>query len=384
MQNTIKCPDCGRQIEVSEALSHQIEEQILATISDKHKKELDNAISLAEENVNKKLEKKFIEEIAETKKEAEEEKKRSKELMEKIGDLMDQSRDLKRKLEEGEIEMKKKLAEEEDRIRMEVRKKTQEEHELKDNEKEKIISDLKKSLEEARRKAEQGSQQAQGESLELTMEATLRNEFPTDVISEVKKGQRGADIFEEVYDKLGRKCGTILWESKNAAWSEGWIAKLKEDQRQAKADLAVLVSVNLPPGIETFAFRDGIWVCGWKYFVPLALAMRYNLVSLNHEKQTNVGIDEKMKVLYNYLTGNDFKHKVEGIVDAFTVLQQELEKEKRYFNTKWARQEKEIRKVVDYTHGMYGDLQSVIGKSLPEINSLQLEAKSDSIGIEET
>ncbi len=377
MKNTIKCPDCGREIEISEAMSHQIEEQVIASLEEKHKIELDNAIILAEQKVNKTLEKKFLEEIENSKKEAEEEKNRSKKLNEQVSELLDETRRLNLKDQDREIEMKKKLMEEEEKIRLEVRKKTEEEHQLKDFEKDKKLSDALVQIQDLKTKIEQGSQQTQGESLELTLEATLRNEFPQDVVTEVKKGQRGADVSEEVYDKLGRKCGVILWESKNAVWSEGWVAKLKEDQRQAKADLAVLVSVNLPPGVDTFAFRDGIWVCGWKFFVPLALALRYNLVSINHEKQINVGLDDKMKILYEYLTGMEFKHRVEGIVDAFTVLQTELEKEKRYFNVKWARQEKEIRRVIDYTHGMYGDLKAVVGKSLPEISSLQLNDGAD-------
>ena len=163
-----------------------------------------------------------------------------------------------------------------------------------------------------------------------------------------------------------------LWESKNAEWSNGWISKLKEDQRQAKADLAVLVSVKLPEGVESFAYRDGVWIVSWKHFIPLSWSLRYNLVSLHNERQSSEGKDEKMKILYQYLTGTEFRNRVEGIVDAFTNLQEELEKEKRYFNVKWARQEKEIRKVVDHTHGMYGDLQAVIGKSLPEIKTLEL------------
>lgn len=227
-------------------------------------------------------------------------------------------------------------------------------------------------IETLRAKIQQGSQQAQGETLELEIESKLKSEFPADKITEVKKGQRGADVLQEVVDRLGRSCGLILWESKNAQWSNDWIEKLREDQRQAKADLAVLISVNLPKGIESFVYREGIWIVGWKHFIPLSWALRFNLVSLYHERQSSEGKDEKMKILYQYLTGTEFKHRVEGIVEAFSNLQEELEKEKRYFNIKWARQEKEIRKVIDHTHGMYGDLQGVIGKSLPEIKTLEL------------
>jgi len=366
MKNTIKCPKCGEEIEVNEAIQHQIEERVLSSTKIKLQEEAD-----------KKASEKFDSKISIIEKEKEEEKERNKKLSSQIDELLTETRELRRKDEDRELEMKKKLFENEEKIRLEARKKSEEEHQLKDLEKEKLIDDLKKSLEDAQRKAQQGSQQTQGETLELTLESKLRSEFPNDIISEVKKGQRGADIVQEVVDKLNRKCGVILWESKNAQWSDGWIEKLKEDQRQAKADIAILISVNLPEGVENFAYKNGVWICGLTSFVALALAMRFNLVSIYHEKQTAVGVDEKMKVLYQYLTGNEFKHRVEGIVEAFSNMQDDLEKEKRWFSVKWARQEKEIRKVMDHTHGMYGDLQGVIGKSLPEISSLELPENTD-------
>jgi len=352
MKNTIKCPYCHKEFEPSEALTHQIEEQVLASLEAKHKIDLEEVKRKAEEEASV----------------------RNKKLISQIDELLGEVRKLREKDEDREIEMKKKLMEEEEKIKNEARQKVEDEHKLKDLEKDKKIQDVLKANEELTKKLEQGSQQSQGETLELELESKLRSEFPTDKILEVKKGQRGADISQEVVDKLGRSCGTILWESKNAEWSNGWISKLKEDQRQAKADLAVLVSVKLPEGVDSFAYKDGVWIVSWKHFIPLSWSLRFNLVSLYHERQSSEGKDEKMKILYQYLTGTEFKNRVEGIVDAFSNLQEELEKEKRYFNVKWARQEKEIRKVVDHTHGMYGDLQAVIGKSLPEIKSLELES----------
>jgi hypothetical protein len=269
--------------------------------------------------------------------------------------------------------MKKKLLENEESIKRDVRKKIEEEHELKDVEKEKLIQDLKKSLEEAQKKANQGSQQTQGEVLELTIERKLKEEYPQDIINEVKKGVRGADVIQEVFDKNGTACGSIIWESKNAKWSETWIAKLREDQRQAKADLAVLVSVDLPENIKEkgVGYKNGVWIVSPNFFLNLSLSLRFNLVNIYHEKENLNAVDDKMKVLYKYLTGQEFKLRVEGIVESFSILQEDIEKEKRYFATKWARQEKEIRKVIDHTHGMYGDLQGITSRSLPEIKALE-------------
>lgn len=357
MAQTIKCKNCGEEIEVSEALTHQFKEQITTSIEAKNKLQL--------EEYKKEIENKALKDI-------EEQREQNKKLNKQVSELLDEIRALRRKDDEREIEMKKRLMAEEEKIRSEAVKKADEDHRLKDSEKDKKLSDALKQVEELKSRIEQGSQQTQGEALELELEQRLKSEFPMDVISEVKKGARGADLLQEVFDKLNRKCGTILWESKNAKWSEGWILKLKEDQRQAHADIAVLATVDMPESIETFGYMNGVWVVSWKHFIPLALALRFNLVSLYHERQNQDGQEEKMQILYQYLTGSEFRHRVEGIVEAFSNMQFELEREKRWFNTKWARQEKEIRKVIDHTHGMYGDLQGVIGKSLPEIKSLEL------------
>lgn len=361
MKNTIKCPHCGKEFEATEALKHEIEEQVSESLAAKYKLQLEEVKRKTEEEIK-----------ASVGKDLDAERERSKKLTRQIDELLNEVRKLREKDEEREITMKKRLLDEEEKIKTEVRQKTEEEHKLKDLEKDGKLQQALDQIESLKTKIQQGSQQTQGETLELELETKLREEFPTDKISEVKKGQRGADIDQEVVDKLGRTCGKILWESKNAQWSDGWISKLKEDQRQAKADLAVLVTVNLPDGVDSFAYRDGVWIVSWKHFIPLSWSLRFNLVSLFHERTSSEGKDEKMKILYQYLTGSEFKNRVEGIVDAFSNLQEELEKEKRYFNVKWARQEKEIRKVIDHTHGMYGDLQGVIGKSLPEIKSLEL------------
>lgn len=363
MKNLIKCPYCSKEFEATDALKHQIEEQVSLALEEKHQRELEEAKKKAGEEA-----------VGKIGKDLEGERERNKKLTSQIAELLDEIRKLRQKDEERDIEMKRRLLEEEEKIKEDVRKKTEEEHKLTDLQKDKKFQEALEQIETLKAKIQKGSQQTQGEVLETEIESRLKSEFPSDIISEVKKGQRGADVLQEVIDKLGRRCGLIIWESKNAQWSDGWITKLKEDQRQAKADLPVLVSVNLPNGVDSFKFKDGVWIVSWKHFLPLAWTLRFNLVSLYHERQSSEGKDEKMKVLYQYLTGTEFKNRVEGIVDAFSNLQEELEKEKRYFNVKWARQEKEIRKVVDHTHGMYGDLQSVIGKSLPEIKSLQLES----------
>ncbi len=358
MKNTIKCPHCSKDFELTEAFAHELQEKVAADLGEKHKEEIENLKIELSKKAGKDLEA---------------ERERSKKLTDQIDELLGEVRKLREKDEEREIEMKKKLLDEEEKIKVETRKKALEEHQLKDLEKDKKLADALSQVEILKTKMQQGSQQTQGESLELELETKLKTEFPMDKISEVKKGVRGADLTQIVVDKLGRSTGVILWESKNAKWTDGWIAKLKEDGRQAKADLLVLVSVHMPDGIDSFTYRDGVWICNLKNFLPLAWSLRFNLVSLYHERKSSEGKDEKMTILYQYITGTEFRNRVEGIIDIFSGLQDDIEKEKRYFNTKWARQEKEIRKVIDHTHGLYGDFQGVVGKSLPELDSLKLE-----------
>ena len=377
--NTIKCKYCGREIEISEALQHKIEEQALAAQGAKHQKELAETKKQAEQEAFERLQKDYSLRLKNLEKEKDEEKERNSKLLKQLEGFSEEIRKLRRKDEERELEMKKRLADEEEKIRENTRKQAFEEHELKDKEKDKKLSDSLKRIEELKARIQRGSQQTQGEVMELEIEEILRKEFPDDDIIEIKKGQRGADVLQKVIDKKGRVCGSILWESKNAQWSDTWLAKLREDQRQAKAQLAVLVVSNPPENIETFTYRDGVWITNRRLIVGLALALRFDLVHLHHEKLTSVGKNEKAEILYQYLTGTEFKHRIEAIVESFTNLQQDIEKEKRYFNIKWARQEKEVRKIVDNTHGMYGDLQAVTGRALQQIKSLELPAGDQAI-----
>lgn len=377
MKNTIVCKKCGSEIEISEALTHQIEEEVSATLVAKHKQDLEVTRKEAMAEAGKKLHEEFQAQLSNLQKENKEEQERNKKLTAQIDELLEEMRKLRRKDEEREVEMKKKIMEEEERIRIEAIRKTEEEHHFKDLEKDKKLQDALKQVEELKTKMEQGSQQTQGEVLELELERVLKSEFPTDNIAEVKKGERGADIVHEIIDKLGRNCGTILWETKNAQWQAPWVPKLKQDQRAKRTDLAVLVTITKPDWLTNFTYREGVWITTWNSALSLAYALRFNIISLYHEKSSVEGRNEKKDLMYQYLTGLEFRHRVEAIVEGFANLQNELERERRWFNAKWARQEKEIRKVLDNTHGMYGDLQGIVGRSLPELKTLELPENTE-------
>jgi hypothetical protein len=206
----------------------------------------------------------------------------------------------------------------------------------------------------------------------------LKAEFTQDEILPVPKGVNGADIIQKVCTRAGQVCGQIAWESKKTkTWSEGWIQKLRDDQRAIKAELAVIVSAVLPEDVKGFAFRDGVWICDIKLAVALASALRVNLEAVHRERVMAVGKNEKVEILYTYLTGVEFKQRVEAIVEAFTEMQDGLNKERKVFEANWAKREKQIQKVISNTVGMYGDLSGLV--TLQPIKMLELGESNESI-----
>jgi len=272
-----------------------------------------------------------------------------------------------------ELEVEKKLDKERESIKQSALKKYQDEHHLKDLEKEKMISDLRKSLEDAKRKAEQGSMQTQGEVLELDLEDTLRNIFRYDEIEPVPKGVAGADVIQTVKDKLLQPCGKILWESKSTkSWSKGWIQKLKDDQIAVGAEMAIILTEAMPPDVENFDTIDNVWVTKKSLAIPLATVLRETLINLTYARNSAEGMTEKMQVLYQYIVGPEFKQKMEAIIDTFTNMNDQLTREKRAMTKIWKEREKQIERVVGNTSGMYGDFKGLIGSALSDIDSLEL------------
>ncbi len=242
-------------------------------------------------------------------------------------------------------------------------------------EKEQTISSMQKQIEELKRRAEQGSQQLQGEVQELELESVLSAKFPLDQIHPVPKGEFGGDVLHRVAGPFGQACGTILWESKRTKnWSDGWLVKLREDQRQAKAELAVIVSQTLPKEVETFGLVEGVWVTHPKEALPLAMALRQGLVEVAAAKQATEGQQTKMEMVYDYLMGPRFRQRVQAIVEAFSTMQEDLDKERKVITKQWAKREEQIGRVMQGTVGMYGDLQGIAGKTLQEIEGLELKA----------
>lgn len=356
---TVKCPKCSEEFSIDDALAGQI--------GDKLKAELEIEIKKTAKEEHR-AEMKILKEELETKEK-------------KLSEFREQEIALRKKMlafEEDkknfEIEMQRKIDAERAQIKEATLKEFEEKTHLKVAEKDKVIDDLKKQMEEMRRKADQGSQQTQGEVFELQFEQLLRTEFPLDEIMPVGKGITGCDIIQIVRDRNGRSCGKIAWEMKNTkSWSSSWIPKLKEDQRKEKAAIGVLLSSVLPENIKNFGFTDGVWVGKYEHAVGIATALRRNLIEVANVKLFSVNKNEKMEVLFNYLTGSEFRQRVEAIAEAFISMKDDLDKEKRLYAKVWAKREKQIEQVTLNTFGMYGDLQGLMGPSLPEIKQLALD-----------
>lgn len=408
----IICPYCKKEIPLTEAISHQIKENLRKEFEAEAKrkaqelaekeqvlsikeKELENSKKSLEEQVTKmvqleierlekeakqKAEEAATMELKDLRAQIEEKDKKLQEAQKAELELRKQRRELEESKRTFELEMIRKLDEEREKIREAASKSLMEDHNLKISEKEKQIEDMRKQIDELRRKAEQGSQQMQGEVLELELEDILKENFPLDYIEPVPKGIKGGDILQKVNNQSGQYCGMIIWESKRTkAWNDNWIPKLKEDQREARAEIAILLTSILPKDVINFGYINGIWVTNYISIIPLTTTLRITLNQIASTKMATVGKHEKMEVLYNYLCGPEFRHKVEAIVESFVSMKEDLDQEKRAMTRIWSKREKQIEKVIINTAKMYGDMQGIIGASLPQIKNLELKALTKGI-----
>lgn len=413
MPDTIICPKCKYEIEVTEVLSSQLRKQIRKEYdADLRKKEQEfqgkeeslrrreQALEASQQAIDAEVQTRLAKQRAQVVQEAmtqaqaavslemqekeaalSEARKKLQDAQQAELDVRKRARELEHQKREMDLVVARKMDEEREKIREQAKKEAVEDRALKEAEKDKLVDDLRKQIGELQRKSEQGSQQAQGEVMELELEDLLRRQFPYDEIVPVPKGVHGGDTVQHVCDAGGRLCGTILWESKRTkAWSDGWLPKLRDDQRTAKAQLAVLATIEMPKGISTFGLMDGVWVTSRPCLLGVASALRAGLIEVATAKRAIEGRQGKMEILYNYLSGPEFRHRVQGIVEAFMTLREELEAEKRAIQRIWAKREKQLDRAVTNTAGFYGDLSGIVGASLPQIEKLELPTLDHSDG----
>ena len=374
MTTTFKCPHCGEQIEISEALTHQIEEQVLESLKVQHQKELLEVSKKAEDEAFEKLRKDFDLQIGRLEKEKEEEVIRNNKLLKELEQMNDQMRMLRRRDEERELDMKRKLAEDEEKIRKEASKQEREAVSLEIAELKKKNDDMQRALEEAKAKGTQKSQQLQGEVLELDLEEKLKNAFVYDEITPIGKGVQGADILQNVRNQNGKLAGVILWETKRAKWTKSWIPKLKEDVRKNDATMIVLVCENPPAEIDNFKVIEGVIVTSITYCLSIASVLRRNLMLIAQAKSASVNKDEKLEMLYEYIQSDAFRHRFEAFADGVKAMEEDLLTERRSMERIWKKRETELKRMQLNTSRMFGELQGVMDNKLPDIKTLELDS----------
>jgi len=397
-EQIIVCPSCSENIELTDALTSKIRDQLKGQMEKDvlekqnqlkiREQQLEESLKNADENLRKRLEgeklklwerakeeaaKKMELEVKDLKIANQEKEKQLEEMRKQELDLRQKARELETKEKNLEIEFNRKMDEATKKLYEQAKEEANESSKMKLAEKDKQLEQLKKALDEANKKAEQGSMQVQGDAQESQLKMALASSFPQDLIEDVPTGIKGADLVQTVVSGFGQKMGIILWESKNTkAWGADWIKKLKDDQSDIKADIVIIASQVLPDGVDNFGLVDGVWVTAYKYAIPLANALRLQLMEINKIRLANVGKDQKLEMLYTYLSGAEFRNRIETIVMAFDSLKQGLDAEKRSMEKIWSRREKEIERVIKNTVGFYGDVEGIMGKSLPTISALEL------------
>jgi hypothetical protein len=414
-EQTVQCPQCGYELKVTESLAAPL----IAAVERKYQQQIreqQTAIAGREQEVAKRsadlerqaldAERHMAEQVrvrleAERKQLAMQEAERAKQMV--AGELERQTSELKDRdarleslatklkvaqAQEAEfLRQKRALDDERRELKLQVQRQVQQELEavrrqaqsqaeeqmgLQVRDKDEAIQGLRRQIDELKRKAEQGSQQAQGEVLETQIEQQLRARFPMDEIQPVPKGQFGGDLLHTVRDAAGQPCGTILWEFKRTqTWSAGWLAKLRGDQRAAGAELAVLASQTLPRDLSLFDHVEGVWVSSLACTLPVAVALRQALIELARVRRAGEGEQTKAQQVYSYLTGPQFRHRVETIAEKFTDMRADLDQERKFIERQWAKREKQLELVLKASEGINGDLQAIAGRTLDAIDALR-------------
>jgi hypothetical protein len=402
----VKCPHCGNKFSPEEAIQHDLKAQLEKEFEQRLR---DNARVLTEK-VRTEEKEKFQGQLQRLEEDRKMKTLKLKELEDKALSVAERERQLQEREERGELEMKKRLLERErvlkvqleknafDKVRLEFSEREQkltrdretieltlkkrvveetekarEEERMKTAELQKKLDDQIRLVNEMKRKSDQGSMQMQGEVQELAIEEFLESTFPRDIIEEISKGKRGGDCVHVVRDQYDNECGRILYESKRTKhFSFDWIAKIKDDMRLQQAELGVIVTEAFPEGMTRFGQHEGIWICSFVEFKALSLLLRNNLIRIGEILAAQENKGDKMHMIYNYVTGNEFKQKLEAAFEAYHDMQEDLVKEKSLFTSQWAKREKKLLKAMENLVCLYGDVRGIAGGAVQEIKALEM------------
>ena len=402
----MKCPHCGNKFSPEEAIQHDLRDQLEKEFEQRL---LDNARMLTDKIRNEEKER-FQGQLQCLEEDRKAKSVKLKELEDKALSVVEREKQLSDREERSELEMKKRLLEREkvlkeqleknamDKALLEVREREQkltrdrdsmelmlkkrvmeeaekarEEERMKNAELQKKLDDQVRLVNEMKRKSDQGSMQMQGEVQELAIEEFLQSTFPRDIIEEIAKGKRGGDCVHIVRDQYANECGRVLYESKRTKhFSYDWIAKIKDDMRLKQAELAVIVTEAFPEGMTRFGQLDGVWICSFVEFKALALLLRNNLIRIGEVMSAQENKGDKMHMIYSYVTGNEFRQKLEAAFECYHDMQEDLVKEKTLFTSQWAKREKRLLKAMENLVCLYGDVRGIAGGAVQEIKALEM------------
>lgn len=401
--NTTQCPNCGTDINVNELLYHELEKQAQQKYQTQlakeqsHLEEKQREIAEQKKNIEtsiqsqlkeslevekEKLEKQVRQDQAERIKAMEVELASNSKKIVNLNKAESEIEKLKREKQtlrtEIELEAQKKLSEELSIQSSKIQQQLNTQVEFKIAEKEQVINQLKQKLTEAQQQADQGSTQLQGEIQELAIEDWLSSQFPLDTIEEIKKGASGADCIQIINTHVRENCGSIYYESKRTkSFQPNWIEKFKSDIQAKGASVGVLVTQSMPSGMTSLGQKDGIWICTFEEFKNLSQVLRQSLIQVDQALVTQENKGDKMGMLYDYLTGNEFQMQIEAIVEGFTQLKSDLESEKRSMQSIWKKREKQIERVLLNTNFMYSSVKGIAGNAVQSVPLLELDSDLD-------
>lgn len=371
MGTEITCPSCGHQFELNESLKNEVEKELRGKMVDWQKKkeeEFEKQKNLLLTDALKKAGEETAAKMRSLEEEAKIKTQQLQDLQKKELDLMRDKNALEEKQKNLEVEIEKRFLEKRKEIEESAIKREQELFDLKTKEYKLQMEQQQKLIEELKRKSEQGSMQLQGESQELLLEEILKENFPFDIIEEVGKGVEGADCMQIIRNSAGTVCGKIIYESKRTkAWSNSWVDKLKNDKRNQGADAAILVTQTFPKDMDRFGEKDGIWLCGFTEVTSVSHLLRNGIIKVYEAQKAQEGKGDKMQMLYDYLTGNEFRGQVEAIMEGFMAMKQGITKERIQMEKIWKEREKQLEKVLISTSGMYGSVKGIAGASIGDI-----------------
>ncbi|MGC8617314.1 MAG: DUF2130 domain-containing protein [Thermoplasmata archaeon] len=376
-EDTVTCPNCGAEIPVSAALRESIESKVKELYEKKFRSDLERKLSEERGRMKEEINEELSSKIAEMEDKINVKEKHLQEARKMESEERKRRLEMEEMIREQKLASERQIEEERKKIQEKLRKEYDEEYNLERRENQEKIDGLMKKVQELNQKLEQGSQQVQGEVLEGELEDRVRAAFPYDSLDPVPQGTKGPDLIQVVRNSSGAESGKIAWEAKRTKeWSDEWIVKLKEDMVKYGAEVGIIVTKALPKEISTFGLKDGIFVTRFEDAIPLAIIARMNLIELARQKRLGEGSNETKEILYRYLTSTQFRQRVEAVAEGIVRMKNDIDAERRSMERQWAKRTKEIERTIVNFSGMFGDLQGIIGNSLPSVKTLGLSDES--------